>query len=843
MSPVVRHRLPAGRRLSLVAASLLWAVPAIAADPSPRFSRDILPILSDHCFACHGPDAAARKGGLRLDTHEGALAGGKEDGPAITPGDPTRSSLLRRIRHADPDEIMPPPSTHKPLSTAQIETLETWIRTGAPWGRHWAYEPIARPPLPPSNQPTARRNPIDAFIHARLAAEKLEPSPEAAPRTLLRRVTLDLTGLPPSPAELVAFESDPSPDAYERAVERLLASPRHGERMSWEWLDAARYADSNGYQGDGERTMWPWRDWVVDAFNQNLPFDAFTVWQLAGDLIPEPSPTQRLATGFARNHMINGEGGRIPEENRIDYLFDQTETVATVWLGATFNCARCHDHKFDPVSQADYFRLLALFNQTVVDGSGGDPQSRPNLEVPSRDQSAALEAIQQAATVSAAVVALEELRQFPRPTGQDVSQSAGFANLPEDVRNALRTAPPQRNASQTARLAEFSKTNAPTYHVWLDQHRQTLEQRDAIRRSLPRVMVMEDMPKPRETFQLSRGQYNKPGNRVSPGAPEGLFPNAPNRQSVSNRLDLARWLVDPAHPVPARVIANRQWQLFFGSGLVRTTEDFGLQSERPSHPDLLDWLASELIDSGWDIKHLQRLIVTSATYRQSSAASHTLLAHDPANRLLARGPRHRLPSWMIRDVALAAAGLLVERIGGPPVRAYQPDGVWEEATFGNKRYQRDSGEALYRRSLYVFWRRIVGPTLFFDVSNRQTCTVRTPRTNTPLQALLLLNDTTYVEAARLLAARLLSHHPASPARVDDLFESVLGRKPSPAESTIVLAGIERHHARFRTNPDEASKLLRIGEHPNPPGLDPANHAAWTLACSTVLNLDEALSKE
>ncbi len=835
-------------RLPVVIAILLAAAGALptarAAAELPRFSRDILPILSDHCFACHGPDAAGRKGGLRLDTEAGAKAGGKEDGPAIVAGDPGRSALARRILQQDPDELMPPASAHKPLSKAQIETLTAWIQAGARWGNHWAYEPIVRPTPPPPSGPAWDRNPIDAFVRARLTSEHLVPSPEASRRTLLRRVTFDLTGLPPSPAELAAFESDRSPVAYERTVDRLLASPRHGERMAWEWLEAARYADSNGYQGDGERTMWPWRDWVVSTMNGNLPFDTFSQWQLAGDLLPEASSTQRLATGFNRNHMINGEGGRIPEENRIDYLMDQTETVATVWLGATFNCARCHDHKFDPVSQADYYRLLALFNRTPVDGSGGDPQSRPNLEVPTPDQTAAVDSAHVQVTSAAVALATTETTQFPRPAGEAIDKTPGFAELPEEVRKALVVEPGRRNAGQLSRMADHWKTNAPPYHARLEALRQSLDRRDAARRSIPRVMVMEDMVQPRETFQLVRGQYNKPIGRVEPGVPNHLFTPSQGPASATNRLDLSRWLLDPQHPVTARVIVNRQWQIFFGTGLVRTTEDFGLQSERASHPDLLDWLAAEFLQSGWDIKHLQRLIVTSATYRQSSRTTPALLAQDPANRLLARGPRHRLPSWMIRDTALAAAGLLVERVGGPPVRTYQPDGVWEEATFGNKRYQRDSGAALYRRSLYVFWRRIVGPTLFFDVSNRQSCTVRTPRTNTPLQALLLLNDITYVEAARALAHRLLVAEPTVPKRrVQSLFQSVLGRDPTRSEISILLAGVARHRAGFKADPESARTLIATGESTSPLRLDPIELAAWTLACSTVLNLDEALSKE
>lgn len=826
-------------------AAVLPALAGSAADTAPRFSRDVLPILSDHCFSCHGPDAAGRKGGLRLDTEEGARAGGKDEGPAVVPGQPDRSSLLRRIRNTDPDEVMPPPSAHKPLTPAQVRTLSDWIAAGAPWGRHWAYEPVQRPVPPLSSSEGWERNAIDAFIRQRLEAEALKPSAEAGRATLLRRVTLDLTGLPPSPEEVMRFESDTAPGAYERAVDRLLESPRHGERMAWDWLEAARYADSNGYQGDGERTMWPWRDWVVSAINRNLSFDTFTVWQLAGDLLPGSGTEQRLATGFCRNHMINGEGGRIPEENRIEYLFDQTETVGTVWLGATFNCARCHDHKFDPIAQTDYYRLLAYFDRTPVDGSGGDPQTPPVLEAPTEAMARGRDEAERQVSHEIARLEAAELVQFPRVPGKPLTEWPGLEALPAEVRDALKAEPAKRNGGQLAKLAAHFKESAPYYQARLEGLRLALERRDAARRSIPRVMVMADTGKPRETHTLVRGQYNKPGTRVEAGLPAGLSgPATAPGSSPGNRLDLARWLVRPDHPLTARVIVNRQWQMFFGAGLVRTTEDFGLQSERPSHPELLDWLAAELVESGWDLRRIQRLIVTSATYRQSSQATSAALARDPANRWLGRGPRQRLPSWMIRDVALAAAGLLVERIGGPPVRTYQPDGVWEEATFGNKRYQRDTGAALYRRSVYVFWRRIVGPTLFFDVANRQTCTVRTPRTNTPLQALLLLNDTTYVEAARVLAGRVLRQEPADPRRrLDLVFRRVLGRDATDAEARILLAGAERHAARFKADPAATAALLATGESPNPAGLDPVTHAAWTLACSTILNLDEAISKE
>ncbi|MGE3308578.1 MAG: DUF1553 domain-containing protein, partial [Limisphaerales bacterium] len=780
-------------RAAAILLVLAWGLPALGNPPAapriagPDFSREILPILSDHCFACHGPDEKARKGGLRLDTREGALAPADGGNPAVVPHHPDSSGLISRITAADPDERMPPDRANKPLSQEQVALLSRWIEAGAPWGVHWAYSPPIRP-SPPSvahlpevgGSPTASASesesaspiaiglestpdphPIDAFILDRLKRENLNPTPPAAPETLVRRVTLDLTGIPPTPEEIDAYLADSLPGAWDRLVDRLLASPRYGERMAWEWLDAARYADSNGYQGDSDRTMWPWRDWVVDALNRNLPFDTFSTWQIAGDLLPDATFEQRLATGFIRNHMINGEGGRIPEENRIDYLFDQTETVGTVWLGATLNCTRCHDHKFDPLTQRDYFGLLAYFNRTAVDGSGGDPQSRPHLEVPTPDQSQRRETAKTA--LDASIRHLEDLEavKFPREARQPASASPAARDLPKEILDHLGLAPQARDGGRLEKLVTYWKPLDPEYARILEEQRAARTTHDAVVRSIPRVMILEDVPNPRDTFILRRGIYTQPGEKILAALPPALTPFPADQNAPPNRLTLARWLFSPRHPLTARVAVNRYWQTFFGVGLVKTSEDFGIQGEKPSHPDLLDWLATDFVDSGWNVKHLHRLIVTSAAYRRSSITDPTRRDRDPENRLLARGPRFRMPSWMIRDSALAASGLLSEIRGGPPVKPYQPAGVWEEATFGNKRYRQDQGTALYRRSLYVFWRRIVAPTMFFDVANRQTCSVRAPRTNVPLHALLTLNDDTYVEAARALAEHVLLGSPST----------------------------------------------------------------------------------
>ncbi len=835
----------------------LLALRAPARDPRPSvdFGRDVLPILSDHCFRCHGPDARARKAGLRLDTPEGAL---RKADPVIVPGKSAVSDLVRRIASSDAEVVMPPPKSNRKLTPRQVEILRQWIDEGAPWGRHWALEKPIRPALPQVREGNWPRNAIDTYLLARLEAEGLRPSPEAPRETLIRRVSLDLTGLPPTPGEVDAFLADKSPDAYERLVDRLLASPHYGERMVWEWLDAARYADSNGYQGDGERTMWPWRDWAVAALNRNLPFDEFTVWQIAGDLLPGATQEQKLATAFCRNHMINGEGGRIAEENRVDYVMDMAETTATVWLGLTFNCCRCHDHKFDALTQQDYYGLFAFFNQTPVDGGGGNPQTPPVLTLLSREETARLDALTEALRGAAREVDEAERKLFPRAAGQAAADSPKAAGLPSDLLSLLKLPAEKRGRGQIEQLEKHWQASEPAYGALLKKQRAALEARDAASRAGVRVMVMEDMAKPRDTFLLTRGSYEKPAEKVSAavpavlGSPVAHAPGSPTSVAhasgppgmLPNRLGLARWLVSPDNPLTTRVTVNRAWQQFFGTGLVKTSEDFGVQGEKPSHPELLDWLATEFVRTGWDVKRLHRLIVTSAAYRQSSRVTPALAERDPANRLLARGPRYRLPSWMVRDQALAASGLLVRRMGGPPVKPYQPAGVWEEATFGTKRYQQDKGEALYRRSLYTFWRRIVGPTEFFDTTARQTCVVKPTRTNSPLHALTTLNDVTFVEASRALAGRVLAASGPSPGdRVGHAFRLVLARGPTSAERQVLLGALERVRRQFAADPQAARRFLAVGESPRDPALDPIEHAAWAAVCSAILNLDEALTKE
>ncbi|MFM1832883.1 MAG: hypothetical protein RLZZ461_1199, partial [Planctomycetota bacterium] len=560
----------------LLACLLPMTLPPTTA-PAVDFDRDVRPLLSDRCYACHGPDAAARRADLRLDTPDGLAT-------VIDLDRPERSLLLTRIGAVDPDDVMPPPGHGEPLDAAERLLLERWIATGAEWRGHWAFEPRATTTPPDA----AARSPIDAFVQERLADAGFTPAPREDEARLFRRVCLDLTGLPPTPeqidAHLAAVADDPR--AFEHAVDRLLASPAYGERMAWDWLDLARYADTNGFQNDPTRTQWPWRDWVVRAFNENLPFDEFTRRQIAGDLIATDDRSSLLASAFLRNHMINGEGGRIAAENVVEYAFDMTETVGTAWLGLTLNCARCHDHKFDPIPQREYYAFLDFFHQSPHDGSGGDPHTPPVMDV----------AIDGAET--------------------------------------------------------------PV-----------------------RVMVMGDRADRRPTRILARGNYRSPGESVVAGTPSVLPTLDIEPDRIPNRLDLADWIVDPENPLTARVFVNRAWRRFFGRGLVETVEDFGTQGDRPTHPALLDWLATTFIEDGWDVKALHRRLVTSDTYAQSARRRPELDGLDPENRLLGRGPRQRMPSWMIRDHALACGGLLVDRVGGPPVKPYQPAGLWSETTF------------------------------------------------------------------------------------------------------------------------------------------------------------------
>jgi hypothetical protein len=1032
--------------------------------PAVDFDRQVRPILSDNCFTCHGPDEKHRMVGLHFDTKEGAF--GKPG--VIVPGDSAHSKMYLRVSNPNEAMRMPPPSSGHKLTPAQIETIRKWIDAGAKWESHWAFVPPKRPDIPVVKQEGWARTPIDSFVLAKLEQQGLHPSPETDKATLLRRVTFDLTGLPPTSAELRAYLADNSPGAYEKVVDRLLASPHYGERMAMQWLDFARYADTHGYHIDSAREMWPWRDWVIGAFNRNMPYDEFTIEQIAGDMLPKPTQAQIIATGFNRNHMINFEGGAIPEEYQNEYIVDRIEATSTTWLGITLGCARCHDHKYDPFLQKDFYSFGAFFNgvpEKGLDGYKGN--AAPFLQLPDPQQTqmkkqlldaiknedekiaaaqSAWERDEHAAPASdvtsglvdeftfddsladrlhpeisgkvvsgkvtygegrigrAAILDEEPHLSFGSagafhpgrpfsvalwiradgPSGMAVLQryagppksSAGYEvaldycakdecnvivrmkgsgpsagievkstqgvprEKPEPNSEELgvwshlivsydgsakakgvqiyidgRSVPAEtvsdnlgpatsfeagelaignkdwgtplkgriadlrfynrrlyaNEASQIGLLSPLNKVlsiraedRSPDQKKWLRKYfiaevanraekqlntdYETLNRGlDQLNREIPSTMVMSQMDKPRDTFVLMRGDYRNHGQQVSPDTPEVLPPlpkNAPR-----NRLTLAKWLVDPGNPLTARVAVNHFWQMYFGLGLVKTSEDFGSQGDPPSNQDLLDWLATEFIRSKWDVRAMQRLIVTSAVYRQSSRVSPELVEKDPENRLLARGPRFRLPAEMIRDNALALSGLLNDKIGGQSVSPYQPKGLWEEMAFGGdfsaQKYEQSHGTDLYRRSMYTFWKRTVPyPSLnTFDAPDREKCTARRSVTNTPLQALVLWNDPTYIEAARAFAQRDLKEAgPTESDRIRYAFRLATDRDPTPQEFTILNTLYQKESAKYAADKAAAGKLISIGESKADPHLEPAQLAAWTLVASTILNMDETITK-
>ena len=1014
--------------------------------PAMDFARDVLPILSDHCFSCHGPDKASRKSGLRLDV----------------PGQPNLSEVIRRIQSADDDIVMPPPDGIKPLSPSQKNILERWIAGGAQYTTHWAFLPPKRIDPPMIQQSDWPRNAIDRFIFKRLETAGLKPSPAAKRHTWLRRVTLDLTGLPPSLEELDRFLADDSPKAEHKVVDRLLKTEAHAERMAMHWLDAARYADTNGYNNDETRTMWPWRDWVINAFQSGMTYDRFLTEQLGGDLLPSPTISQRVATGFNRNHVLTTEGGIIAAEYQAEYVADRVHTTATVFMGISLQCARCHDHKFDPFTQRDYYRFAAYFNNIPdkLVRYNSARMANPVLKVPTHAQQHELaqhDARQKKLTAELktrtdgidANLAAWETGLTPQAiaklgtlgltahfrfddkdaneTADDVDsnrkgkihgpatrekgfagtaikfegstyvdagqvgvfdsddqfslaawfratvQSAGGILSKMDDGNAYRgydllyingkvechvvnhwpdkafkvvtkstvplnewhhvavtydgtrqatglqvfvdgklqevdvttnnrldgpltTGKPfhigKRNASlpfhgliddvqiysvklsatEAARLAQGKSLERLSTILSLRPTERTKWQREqlkhfytdridegsrrlrdelktipsqiaAIEKAIPVTMVMQEMETRRPTHLLIRGQYDQLGDEVSPGLPVSLV--AESSTPEATRLDLARWLTDPAHPLTARVAVNRWWEMLFGTGLVETAEDFGVQGARPSHPELLNWLATELIRQKWDQRAILKLIVLSATYRQSSDVTPELLDADPQNRLLSRGSRWRLPAEMVRDNALAVSGLLHRQIGGPSVKPYQPPGLWEDVSVSRRdKYVANTGPGLYRRSMYTFWKRTCPPPSMsaFDAPDRETCVIRRARTNTPLQALVLLNDPTYVEAARVFAERITEHDDSDAQRLEFAFRSAVARLPRDAELVVVRDILATARKRFTTQPDAAKKLLSVGNSKVDTAIEPAELAAWTSVASILLNLDETISK-
>ncbi len=782
---------------------------AAAGEPSPRRERlagEARAILAHRCNSCHGEHS--QSGGLRLDTHAGLEHGGAHGSP-IRADHADRSLLLECVRYTG--QLRMPPSGKLP--EPELAVLTEWVRAGAPWpangdapgAGHWAFAPVKRPALPPVRWSGWVKNPIDRFVLAGLESHAWKPSPYADRRTLIRRVALDLTGLPPTPEEADAFAADRAPDAYTKIVDRYLASPHFGERMALHWLDLARYADSDGYHDDTTRLMWKYRDYVIQSFNRNKPFDRFTVEQLAGDLLPNATTEQKIGSAFNRLGPTSSEGGAIPEEYLAKYAVDRVNTTGNVWLGLTVQCAECHDHKYDPISAKEFYQLFAFFDQVPEPALYRGTDAPPTLLAPSPDEQSRLDQLAQRITAAEADARL-------RPGAADPKAEA-------------------------ARVVEAGKKLAA-----LKTQRAEVE-RDA------RIRIMADAPERRPTYVLLRGDYRSHGPEVQPAIPAAL--GLPPATSRATRLTLAQWMVDPRNPLTARVTVNRFWQLLFGRGLVKSADDFGARGDRPSHPELLDWLASEFTGSGWDVKHMLRLMVTSATYQQASRVSPEWLARDPENEYLARGPRFRLQAELIRDNALAISGLLDRErpVGGPSVKPYQPGDLWRELSAGDqeaKSYVQDHGPDLYRRGLYTFWKRsILYPSFaVFDAPKREVCTIRRPVTNTPLQAFVTLNDPTYMEAARVFAQRVLQSGGATvDSRLNQALRLALGRGSTPGERRVLEALYADALRQYRASPADATKLVSVGESPRPAGLDPAEHAAWTCVCNAILNLDETLNKE
>ena len=818
------------------------------------FNRDIRPILSENCFYCHGQDANKRQADLRLDDRAAAI-----EHAAIVPGDLAASTLIQRINTDDPELQMPPPKSNRRLSAAQKELLTRWIRDGAAYSPHWAFVKPNRPELPAVQRGDWIRTPIDRFVLAKLEAEKLSPSPEADRATLIKRLSLDLIGLPPTPAEVDAFVADANPQAYELLVNRLLESPHYGERQALPWLDAARYADSNGFQQDGDTWQWLWRDWLVRALNDDLPFDQFTIWQLAGDLLPAATNDQKIASGFNRNHLLNGEGGAIAEEQRFVILFDRMDTTATTWLGLTMACAQCHDHKYDPITTRDYYSLMDAFNRVPESGTPQRFSNRirigaPYLELPTEENKTRI------ADFEMRIAALEPEATKTADIAFSGWRAGLFADgkpgegkgLPEAIAVVLQKPEAERTDVEKQSIEpglrkHFDEKVRPTLLDKLP----AVAQLDTLRKDLanyrndqiPRPMIMSD-DQPRETAILDRGQYLVPTEKVSFNTPGFLPPLAD--AAPRNRLGFAQWLVAAENPLTARVQVNRIWQQYFGSGLVKTAEDFGVQSEYPLHGPLLDWLAVEFREQSWSMKHMHRLIVTSATYRQSSKVTPELLQRDLENRLYARASRFRQPSLLLRDSALAAAGLLNPKIGGTPVYPYQPDDIWESLAITKERdftYPASTGEDLYRRSLYTFWRRTVMPANMFDASNRQACRVRQATTSTPLHALTMLNDPTWVEAARVLAENSFTATSDVDGPLSTAFRQVLCRPPTSRNLAWLRRTYDRQLAIYQADATSATALLNVGASPRNEALNPAEHAALTAVCLGLFNLDEALNRE
>lgn len=807
------------------------------------FNFHVRPILSDRCFACHGPDEKARKADLRLDIKAHVFKTLKDkESFAVVAGNSDKSEIIKRILHKDSELVMPTPESKMRLTNKEKAILIKWVEQGAEWKNHWAFESPKKVELPKTSSEDWVQNEIDYFVLNKLDYLELQPSSEASKETLIRRLSFDLTGLPPTQEQVVDFKNDSSEKSYELLVDRLLASNSYGERWAWEWLDVARYSDTNGFQGDFTRDMWPWRDWVIKAFNSNLPYDEFSIKQLAGDLLPEATSEDILATAFNRNHTYNTEGGTIPEETRVANVFDRTETTGTVWLGLTLNCVRCHDHKFDNISQKEYYQLFDYFNQTSEEGGGWGGKIKPLLTLAPDKEQKEIEDLESYISSLYDKVGVLELDKFPRAKGLPTSESE-VAKSTKGLDPRILLKPPKLRG--TGGFNQLTKYFPPSdsYGKTIKELHRNLTKHNEVTSKHIQVMVMNELDEHRPTFVLDRGGYSNPilTDTIRSDVPKLLPPIAKNLKN--NRLALAQWLFDDKQPLTARVTVNRYWQAFFGNGIVKTAEDFGVQGSLPTHPELLDWLASDFQENGWDLKRLFKQIVMSATYRQSSKVSEELLEIDPENSYLARATRMRLPSWMLRDQALAVSGILNDTIGGIPVKPYQPEGIWDEATFGFVKYEQDTGDNLYRRSLYTFWRRIVGPTSLFDNASRQVCTVRTLKTNTPLHALTTLNDITFTEASRVLAERILNHSVDDKKRFQFAFQVATSRMPSTEEIDILHNRLASLREIYSKNIRAAKEITSIGEYRINPELNLTDHASYSVLSSLLLNLDETITRQ
>ena len=838
----------------LVCGQAAAAFPSVAgaagqAAEAVSFNRDIRPLLSDNCFHCHGPDASHRQADLRLDLRDEAVAAG-----AIVPGKAAESSLVERIRSTDADLVMPPPESHKKLDATQRDLLARWIEEGAVYQKHWAYDPPVKAAVP------AGTRAIDHLVGARLATLGLEPSAEADRRTLIRRLALDLTGLPPTPADVDAFVDDPSPDAYEKLVERLLASPHYGERMAIGWLDVVRFADTIGYHSDNPRNVWPYRDYVIASFNDNKPFDRFTIEQLAGDLLPDASQETRVASAFNRLLLTTEEGGAQPKDYEARMLTDRVRAVGAVWLGQTTGCAGCHDHKFDPITMRDFYALGAFFADIEEPAIGrreeGMVVAPPDDLKKLADLDAALAAAKQKLNavapqldaaqtqwehdLAAYDVTLPELKPDAKATDAEKNAAA-------QVAAALKKELAKRNGGQREAIRKYfrSVVSPQLFRAEQDAFAKAEHDRTAFYDSLTRCLVTVKKPVPGVVHILPRGNWmDESGEVMKPAFPAYLpAPKIEDREPT--RLDLAQWLVSREHPLTARVVMNRLWKQFFGTGLSKVLDDLGAQGEPPVHPELLDWLACEFMDSNWDVKHMVRTIVTSATYKQTSVAPADRIAADPANREFARQSAWRVEAELVRDAALATSGLLVRTIGGPSVKPYQPDGYWENLNFPVRTYPNDTGAKQYRRGLYTWWQRsFLHPSMLaFDAPSREECCAERTRSNIPQQALALLNDPSYVEAARMFAARIMSEGGSSPdERAAWAWRQALQRLPRVEELETVMPLYRRQFAAYQADRTAADALAKVGFAAAPTGVDSAELAAWTHVARVLLNLHETITR-